>query len=138
MAFQIGKYIKFALSSDRTPELNAIVGERIYPVVVPDDDLNNAPYIWYNVEETIEEYCKDGRTQDTDYVSVNVVAKSYGQLVEILGLVRQAVCQSFLDWNDTDNPPFFIADCVMSAKEEEFDPTDDTYQRAIIFKIENR
>ena len=126
MAFQIGKYIKFALSSDRTPELNAIVGERIYPVVVPDDDLNN------------EEYCKDGRTQDTDYVSVNVVAKSYGQLVEILELVRTAICRSYLEWNDTDNTPFFIADCVMSAKEEEFDPTDDTYQRALIFKIENR
>lgn len=138
MAFQIGKYIKFALSSDRTPELNAIVGERIYPVVVPDSDLNNAPYIWYCVEETTEEYCKDGRVQDVDFVSVNVVAKSYGQLVEILELVRKAVCQSYLEWNDTDNPPFCVYDCIMSAKEEEFDPTDDTYQRAIIFKIENR
>lgn len=138
MAFQIGKYIKFALSSDRTPELNAIVGERIYPVVVPDSDLNNAPYLWYCVEETTEEYCKDGRVQDVDFVSVNVVAKSYGQLVEILELVRKAVCQSYLEWNDTDNPPFCVYDCIMSAKEEEFDPTDDTYQRAIIFKIENR
>ena len=138
MAFQIGKYIKFALSSDRTPELNAIVGERIYPVVVPDDDLNNAPYIWYCVEETTEEYCKDGRTQDVDYVSVNVVAKSYGQLVEILELVRTAVCQSYLEWNDTDNPPFCVYDCIMSAKEEEFNPRCDTDDRAVVFKIENR
>lgn len=138
MAFQIGKYIKFALSSDRQPELNAIVGERIYPVVVPDSDLNNAPYLWYCVEETTEEYCKDGRVQDVDFVSVNVVAKSYGQLIEILEQVRSAICRSYLDWNDTDNPPFCVYDCIMSAKEEEFDPTDDTYQRAIIFKIENR
>lgn len=138
MAFQIGKYIKFALLADRNPELNAIVGERIYPVVVPDDDLNNAPYIWYAVEETTEEYCKDGLTQDTDYISVNVVAKSYEQLIDMLELVRKAVCQSYLEWNDTDNPPFCVFNCIMSAKEEEFDPTDDTYQRAIIFKIENR
>lgn len=138
MAFNIGKYIKFALSPEQAPELNAIIGERIYPVVVPDDDLNKTPYIWYTCEEMSEEYCKDGRVQDVDTVSVNVVSKSYEQLVDILGYVRKAIKDSVVAWNDSEiREHFYIFDIRMTAKDEEFDLANDIYTRTILFDIEN-
>lgn len=138
MAFHIGKYIKFALSPERAPELNAVIGGRIYPVVVPDDDLNKTPYIWYTCEDMSEEYCKDGRVQDVDTVSVNVVSKSYEQLVDILGYVRKAIKDSITDWNDSEiREHFYIFDILMTAKEEEFDLANDTYTRTLLFDIEN-
>lgn len=135
MSLEIGKYIKFALGAVNAPLLNAKVGGRVSPVISPDDGTT-LPYVWYYSSGMDETGTKDMVLSDTCTVNIEVVARSYDEMVELLLLVRQAMTDGFSLWQDEEDTPFDVGEQTYSAAAEEYDDVLQAYCRTLIYRIE--
>ena len=134
MSLQIGQYIKYALGEVNAPLLNAKVKGRVSPVVSPDDDGTHMPYIWYYSDGFTPSNTKDGEYEDTCSVSIEVVASSYEQLIDLLILVKKAMDDGYSLWNTTERP-FDVVEQHYTAGPEEYDDQLQAYCRKLNFSI---
>lgn len=136
MALAIGKYIKFALSAQNSPDLNEVVMGRVSPVVGPEIEEAKTPYIWYRSDNMKEQNTKDGIYGDTATVSIEIVASTYDGLLDVLDLVRKAMNTALVEWNSLSATPFDVVDQTMTAGPEEYSDEDANYSRVLTYTIE--
>ena len=133
MSLQIGKYVAWALGEENAPELNEKIGGRVAPVVQPEDDGTVLPYVWYYSTSMQEETTKDGYSGDECQVEIEVVARSYTEMVELLQMVRDAMARALDTWDDN---AFLVSGQSFSAYPEEYDDMLQAYCRKLNYKIE--
>ena len=88
MSLLIGIHIKEMLLKDEG--ISEKVGNRVYPLVIPVG-APKYPFIVFRNDGTVPDYTKDGNNEDSVGVSVEVVAKEYGEAVEIGNSIRYAL-----------------------------------------------
>lgn len=135
MSLQIGQYIAYALGEENAPDLYHRIGGRIAPVVQPEDEQTQMPYIWYYSEGMTESETKDGWLGDTCTVLIEVVAPTYPQLLDLLGMVRHAMALAPQAWEDQDGP-FHVDEQTFTAGAEEYDDAQQAYCRKLTYTIE--
>ena len=132
MSLEIGRYIAYALGEENAPELHRTIGGRVSPVVQPEDAATRMPYVWYYSSGMQEESSKDGRYGDQCQVEIEVVARSYTEMIDVLQLVRKAMGKAWENWSGAPH----LADQYVSAGAEEYDDTIQAYCRRIHYNIE--
>ena len=134
MSLQIGRYVAWALGEENAPELNERIGGRVSPVVQPEDAGTVLPYVWYCSPSMQEERTKDGCCWDLCQVDIEVVARSYTEMTELLQLVREAMDRALKSWHDES---VAVDDQTLLAGPEEYDDSMQAYCRKLIYSIES-
>jgi len=89
-ALRVGKDIKAALTASE--ELSAAVGARIWPILYDSDGDPEYPYITYGRNAFNVEKDKDGSRAPVGVgVTIDVNARTYGEIPELCDLVHLAV-----------------------------------------------
>lgn len=83
----IGKVINSILKS--SVELKALVGEKIYPYAIEEDDT--LPGVLYKINSIKPEYDKSGLVQDKNEVEILAYAKTYSSLLDVSSEIRKAL-----------------------------------------------
>ena len=133
MSLQIGKYVAWALGEENAPELNARIGGRVSPVVQPEDAGTVLPYVWYYSPSMQEERTKDGLCYDLCQVEMEVVARSYTEMTELLHMMRKAMDRALRNWKDTE---LSVDDQTLLAGPEEYDDSMQAYCRKLVYTME--
>lgn len=135
MSLRIGQYIKFALGRDNAQVLDSLISGRLSPVRMPDNPDTDVPWICYRSEGLEEQDTKDGSLCDTNTVTMDVVCRSYEELLELLSLVREAMSRAVYTWNCRDGISFRIEEQTFRAGLEDYDEVLQAYVRPLNFTI---
>lgn len=109
----IGKYIQQVLRGDSA--LTSIVGERIYPLVVPDG-VDELPVVIYRRESIDNEPNKDGYGTERVTVTLTAIGNSYEDSVLAAEAISDALNNRSGMIDDLE-----IMDCKMEGANEEYD-----------------
>ena len=85
MSILIGLHIKKVL--EQNPDVVRRVGNRIYPLVIPQG-VETYPFICYDMTGGTGEQTKDGVLDDVATFNVSVIAKTYEEAIIIGNAVR--------------------------------------------------
>ena len=101
MSVLIGLHIKRAL--EKNPDVVGFVGNRIYPIVVPEG-VETYPFVCYDMNGGQGETTKDGTVDDVTTVNLSVLAKRYEDAILIGNAVRYALdgyCPTYQEFKVT-------------------------------------
>lgn len=132
MAITIGKFINASLRANEA--LMGRVKSRVYPVVVPDWEHTDAPYIWYYSESSSELSDKDGMYGYLSVVNIEVVASIYDEMIDLASMVVESVKDYVGIWN-SNNEDFNVTDATMKAGPESYNDLDQCYSRVLSFEF---
>jgi len=125
----IGLAVYDILNNDE--ELNTVIGNRIYPVAVPNFDENKEniqyPFITFTRGSIDITYTKDNIKNDVVNVNVDIWAKSYKQVIDISMIVRELLESIKGKYNGVD-----IQDSELTSAFEAFD-TPNYYGQILTF-----
>lgn len=130
MAITIGKFINASLRANEA--LMGRVKSRVYPVVVPDWEHADAPYIWYFSESSSELSDKDGMYGYLSVVNIEVVASSYDEMIDLASMVVDAIKNYVDEWN-SHNEDFHVTESTLKAGPESYNDLDQCYSRVLSF-----
>lgn len=88
MSILIGLHVKQALERDEA--VRRAVGERIYPLVIPQG-TDTYPFVCYDTSGQTGDTTKDGTANGRATVQLTVVAKSYEEAIRTGQAVRYAL-----------------------------------------------
>lgn len=135
MSLRIGQYIKFALGHENAPELDRMLSGKLSPVRLPDNADTEIPWICYRSDSLDEQDTKDGPLCDTNTVVLDVVCRTYEELLDTLCAVRKAMQKAVSVWNARNYIPFRVEEQTFNAGAEEYDEILQAYCRPLIFII---
>ena len=124
MSLLIGKHIVSTLS---TPAIKALIGDRVYPLVIPDG-TPRYPFIVYKRLGISPDYTKDGRGEDNCNVQISIISKIYEDAINIANVVRYK-----LESVTADYPAFAINSAKLAGADEEYIDGVDAYCEILIF-----
>jgi hypothetical protein len=127
MSLLIGIHIKEMLLKDEG--ISEKVGNRVYPLVIPVG-APKYPFIVFRNDGTVPDYTKDGNNEDSVGVSVEVVAKEYGEAVEIGNSIRYALEEKRRRYEQ-----FEVRDCALTGTAEEWLDDIDAYGIILNFEM---
>lgn len=127
MSLSIGRHVSAKLKQNE--ELTAIVGTRIFPVIMPQGTA--FPFVEFETQTGNPEYTKDGVAGDYHTIVVNCVAKSYEQSLDMAEAVREAL-ELEVDEYDT----FKVTDCRFDGCEDDYIPELDAFCATLTFSAE--
>lgn len=133
MSLRVGLYVAWALGEENARELHERIGGRVSPVVQPEDGGVRLPYAWYFCSGIQEATTKDGFCGDECQVEIEVVARSYTEMIELAQMVRDAMSRGMAGWQ---SDAFSVSEQTMSAGPEEYDDNMQAYCRRLIYRIE--
>lgn len=112
MSLLIGIHIQDVL--DKNGEIQEKVKNRIYPIVITAG-TPAYPFIVYQNNGTQQYETKDGNIEDTVYVSVAIVSKTYDEAIRLGQTVRYAFEGVTRDYEE-----FRVLDCSFTGSSEEY------------------
>ncbi|CDE61291.1 putative uncharacterized protein [Parabacteroides sp. CAG:409] len=121
-SLKVGKEIYSLLNGNS--ELTAIVGNKIYPIIVEKD--TTYPFITYKRTNIIPDYTKDLHFKDSVIVDIICVSDNYSESIDIASIVRKTL-------EDKKFRSLGIESIKVESADEEF--TDDAYIQTISFNI---
>lgn len=127
MSLSIGEHISKALSSDAV--MVSKFNDRVYPVIIPEG-VPKYPYIVYGGLSIHPDYTKDGAGQDDAQMQVAVVAKKYGEVIELSNHVRYQ-----LEGVRAEYDGFTVNDCRVVSISVEYFQEIDAYAVNIMFNF---
>lgn len=114
----IGLAVYDILNNDE--ELNTVIGNRIYPVAVPNFDSDKVnvsyPFLTFTRSTINIQYTKDSISNDVVTVNIDIWAKDYKQAIEIAMRVRNLLESIKGKFNGVD-----IQDSELTSAFEAFD-----------------
>ena len=119
MSILIGLHIKRTL--EQTDAVTRFVGNRIYPLVVPQG-VETYPFICYDVSGNSGDETKDGVVDDMATVSIAVIAKTYEDAIMIGNSVRYA-----FDGKNAEYDEFEVTECMNIMYNDEYIEALDAY-----------
>lgn len=119
MSILIGLHIKRTL--EQTDAVTRFVGNRIYPLVVPQG-VETYPFICYDVSGNSGDETKDGVVDDMATVSIAVIAKTYEDAIMIGNSVRYA-----FDGKTAEYDEFEVTECMNIMYNDEYIEALDAY-----------
>ena len=132
MSILIGLHIKRTL--EQTDAVTRFVGNRIYPLVVPQG-VETYPFICYDVSGNSGDETKDGVVDDMATVSIAVIAKTYEDAIMIGNSVRYA-----FDGKTAEYDEFAVTECMNISYNDEYIDALDAYavNLSIDFRTEDK
>jgi len=127
MSLSIGKHIATALGNSTT--LTAMVGNRIYPVIMPQGTAY--PFVEFETSTSSPDYTKDGVAGDNHSLTINCVSKSYEQCISMAEAVRKA-----LELVEAEYDEYDVTDCRLESCDDDYISEIDAFCATLTFSAE--
>lgn len=136
MSLLIGEFIKDRLTADneRTAVIREIVGDNVFPVVVPRDWTEGPAIVFGREECAPEAQTKDFGTgrgcEDRVRVMVMCMGRTYTEAVNLAQGVRMALADSEVEYGE-----FRVVGCDFAGADEEYSLDLDMYVQVVYFEV---